>query len=232
MSLDAKNAIYTPTRQAQTSPRLPASHFLGNRHVATAPSPVFANSAVNAEESKKSTIPLSSGTRIPAHHFIQFQGNNGSDPVVYSGMFLDEENALQQLPIPDGWTRHAHHCTIQHKNDTGSKQIESLPSGEGTLTVTRILKTPEVIYALVEPPAAIRDWVAAQKIATPPWHVTIATAPGIKPARARDMAELSDAAIQAAGIPVESVNTLTLPLQLNFLSGGFTRDKQIKTSAE
>lgn len=126
--------------------------------------------------------------------------------IQYSAMFLEDNNPLWQLEIPTGWTRYAHHCTIQFQPKNG------YPTSSGTLTVTEIRRTPEVIYAIAQPPQEILDWVAAQGIPTPPWHITIASAPGIKPVRAR---ELTEQGIKG------NVQPLIPPLILPFKAGAF-----------
>lgn len=81
------------------------------------------------------------------------------------------------------------------------------------LKVTEIRKTGEVIYALVTPPDEIVHWMRKQGAEIPPWHITIATAPGVQPKVAKEAAE------KRSG---ELLQGMELPLTLPFKTGAFT----------
>jgi hypothetical protein len=145
----------------------------------------------------------------------------GSTPapitIHYSGLFLDEGNPLKTLPIPAGWKRHAHHATLEYK-PTGNR----FPVLQGSLTVTEIRKTAEVLYAVVQPPENVVQWLKQNNIPTPPWHITIATAPGIAPRKAKEVQlEVLNGTLKASDFEAITPTQLILP----FRGGGLIADK-------
>lgn len=152
--------------------------------------------------------------------------------VKYTALFLDEQNPLMALPIPAGWERHAHHCTLKYYSQRQRpllKKSSDIPAAllpnitSGQLKVTRLRMTDKVFYAVVEPPAAVTQWVKAHGLPMPPWHVTIAAAPGIKPIEAFDV---ESALITKRGsilLAQDQVVTMTL----NFKTGMCLADDQL-----
>ncbi|HEY9688280.1 MAG TPA: hypothetical protein V6C52_15025 [Coleofasciculaceae cyanobacterium] len=151
-------------------------------------------------------LSISNGYPSQAIHFA----GRKTKGILYSAMFLSQtakESLLNQVNIPAGWKSYASHCTIEFVPP--GKQF---PTGSGTLLVREIRKTPEVIYAVVEPPDDIRQWIRTKNLPEPPWHITIATAPGIPPIRAKKAAETNEG-VRLSGF--------TPPLSLAYEAGGF-----------
>jgi hypothetical protein len=150
---------------------------------------------------------------------VFFQGNRGSAPFLYSALFLKPGNYLQQISIPPGWTRHAHHCTLEFL-----PKANCFPTTVGSLQVKEIRQTPDVMYALVDPPQEIKDWVAQMGLSPIAWHITIATAPGKKPFMAGKMAELDWAGKSQSQL----IQLFDPPLVLPFEPGIETREGTVK----
>ncbi len=122
---------------------------------------------------------------------------------------------LKNYPIPPGWTRRTHHCTIEYNPVNGR-----YPSGTGQIKVSAIRKTNEVIYAIADPPDYIKQWAAREGL-NQPWHITIATAPGIPAVRAKEMTA------QNIG---EYIERFDPPLSIDFEAGGFTFGGDLTTA--